>query len=66
MFASLISSAPEEKIVTFEDPDIVDIPLPLPKAPRENGRAKKTAIQALSQVVTWSSLKLPFEPPTFP
>ena len=65
LFASLVSSAPEENIVTFEEPDIVELPPPPPKAPKGKGRAKNTATQASSQVVTRSASKTPVEPPTF-
>ena len=64
-FASLVSSAPEENNVTFEEPDIVELPPPPPKILKGKGRAKKTAIQASSQVVTQSASKIPVEPPTF-
>ena len=66
LFDSLVSSAPEDNIVTFEEPDIVEIPPPPPKVPRGKGRAKKTATQASSQVVTRSGSKPPFEPSTLP
>ena len=66
ILASLVSIAPEENIVTFEEPDIVELHPPPPKASKGKGRAKKTAPQAYSQVVTQSSLKTPVEPPTFP
>ena len=66
LFASLVNSAPEEYIVTFEEPDIVELPPPPPKAPRGKGTAKKTAIPATSQVVTRSASKTPVQPPTFP
>ena len=59
LFASLVSSAPEEYIVPFEEPDIVELPPPPPKAPKGNGRAKNTAIQASSQVVTRSASQTP-------
>ena len=65
LFASLVSSAPEGNIVTFEEPNIVELPIPPPKAPKGKGKAKKTATQASSQVVTWSASKTPIEPPTF-
>ena len=66
LFASLVGSAPDDNIVTFEEPDIVELPPPPPKAPRGKGRAKKTATQASSQVLTRSASKTPVEPPTFP
>ena len=66
LFASLVSSAHEENIVTFEEPNIVELPPPPPKVPRGKGRAKKTATQASFQVVTRSASKSPVEPPTFP
>jgi hypothetical protein len=50
LFASLVSSAPEENIVTFEELDIVELPPSPPKAPRGKGRAKKTATQACKLV----------------
>ena len=68
LFSSLVSSAPEENIVTSEELDIVELPPPPPKAPScaRKGKAKKTVTQASSQVVTWSASKTPVEPPTFP
>jgi hypothetical protein len=66
LFASLVSSTPEENIFTFEEPDIVELPPPPPKAPRKNDRAKKTTTQASSQVITRYASKTPVEPPTFP
>ena len=65
LFASLVSSVPEENIVTFEEPDIFELPRPSPKAPRGKGRAKTTATAASSQVVTRSASKTPTQPPTF-
>ena len=65
LFVSLVSSAPEEFIVPFEEPDIVELPPPPPKAPKGKGRAKNAGIQASSQVVTWSASKTPVQPPTF-
>jgi len=50
LFASLVSSAPEENIVTFEELDIVELPPPLSKAPRGNDRAKKTTTQTCKLV----------------
>ena len=64
LFASLVRSAPEENIVTFEEPDIVELPPP-PKASQEKDRAKKTATQASSQVVIRFASKTPIGPPTF-
>ena len=52
--------------MSFEEPDIVELPPPPPKAPRGKCRAKKTAPQASSQIVTRSASKTPVEPPTFP
>ena len=57
--ASRVSIAPEDNIVTFEEPDIVELPHPPPKAPKGKGRTEKTAPQASSQVVTWSFFKDP-------
>jgi hypothetical protein len=65
-FASLVSISPEENIVTFEEPDIVEFPPPPPKAPKGKGRAKKTAPQAYSQIITRPSLNTLVEPPIFP
>ena len=65
LFPSLVSSGPDENIVTFEEPDIVELLPSPPKAPKRKGRAKKTATQAFSQVVTRSVSKTPVEPPTF-
>ena len=65
LFASLVSSAPDESIVTLEEPDIVVLPPPPPTGPRVKGRAKKTAIQAFSQVVIRSTSKTPVEHPPF-
>jgi hypothetical protein len=50
LFASLVSSTPEENIVTFEELDIVELSPPPSKAPRRNGRAKKTDTQACKLV----------------
>ena len=66
LFDSLVTSAPEDNIVTFEEPDTVEIPPPPPKVPRGKGRAKKSGTQASSQVVTRSGSKPSFEPPTLP
>ena len=60
-----MSSAPKENIVTFEEPDIVELLRPPPKAPKGKNRAKKTATQASSQIVIWSASKIPVKPPTF-
>ena len=65
LIASLVSSAPEEYIVPFEEPDIVEFPLPPPKAAKEKGRANNTTTQVSSQVVTLSASKTPVQPPTF-
>jgi hypothetical protein len=65
LFASLVSSAPKGNIVTFEEPDIIELPNSPPKAPKEKDRAKKTTIHASSRVVTRSASKTPVEPPTF-
>ena len=40
--ASLVSSALEEYIVPFEEPDIVEFPPPPSKAPKRKGKAKNT------------------------
>ena len=53
-FSSLASSAPDEDIVPFEEPDIVELPPPLPKAPKVKGRAKNTATQATSHLPTFT------------
>ena len=61
LFASLVSSAPEENIVPFEEPDIVEFPPPPPKAPKGKGRAKNTAtddVQMMTLFSTWSPLIL--------
>ena len=59
LFASLVSSAPEEFIVPFEEPDIVELPPPPPKAPKGKGRAKNAGIQASLQIVTRYASKAP-------
>jgi hypothetical protein len=66
LFASLVGSALDDNIVTLEEPDIVELPPPPPKAPKEKGKAKKTATQASSQVLTRSASKTLVEPPTLP
>jgi hypothetical protein len=66
LFANLVSSAPGKNNFTFEKPDIVELPISSANVPKEKGRAKKTATQASSQVVTRSSSKSPVKPPTFP
>ena len=66
LFANLMSSALGKNNFTFEKSDIVELPLSPANAPKEKGRAKKTATQASSQVVTRSSSKSPVKPPTFP
>jgi hypothetical protein len=43
LFAGLVSNAPKENIVTFEELDIVELPPPPPKTPKRKARAKKTA-----------------------
>ena len=58
-FYSLLSSAPEENIVPFEEPDIVELPPPPHKAPKKNGRGKITAIQATLHLPTRSAIKTP-------
>ena len=65
LFTSLVNSVPELSIVPFEELDIVELPPPPPKAPKGMGRAKNTATQATSQLVTRSALKTPIQPPTF-
>jgi hypothetical protein len=65
LFASLVSSVPVKNIVTFEVPNIVELPLSPPKTPRRMGRAKKTITQASCLVVTWSASKISVESPTF-
>ena len=64
LFASLVSTAPDENIVPFEEPDIVELPPPPSKAPKGKGRAKNTTTQSSSQVVTRSASKTPVQPPT--
>ena len=66
LLASLMNIAPKEDIVAFEEPDTIELPPPPAKASKGKGRAKKTAPQDSSQIVTWSSLKTPVKPPTFP
>jgi hypothetical protein len=66
LFASLVGSAPDDNIVTLEEPDIIELPPFLPKASREKGKAKKTATQASSQVLTRFASNTPVEPPTLP
>ena len=66
LFASLVGSAPDDNILSLDEPDIVELPPPPPKAPRGKGRAKKSATQASSQVLTRSASKTPVEPPTLP
>ena len=64
-FSSLVSSAPKEYIIPFEEPDIVELPPPPPKAPKGKGRANNTATQASSHIVTLSASKTHVQPPTF-
>ena len=63
LFSSLVSSAPEEIIVPFEVPDLVELPPPPPKAPKGKGRAKNAAIQETSQLPTRSAAKTPLPKP---
>jgi hypothetical protein len=65
LFGSLVSSVPEENIVIFEEPDIVELPPTPPKAPKRKGRAKKTATQASSHFVTRFASKTPLSHPPF-
>jgi hypothetical protein len=66
LFASLVGTAPDDIIVSLDEPDIVELPPPPAKAARGKGRAKKTTNQASSQVLTRSASKTPVEPPTLP
>jgi hypothetical protein len=66
LFASLVGSAPDDHIVSLEEPEIVELRPPPPKVQRGKGRAKKTATQASSQVLTRAASKTPVESPTLP
>ena len=63
LFSSIVSSAPEDINVPFEEPDIVELPPPPPKAPKGKGRAKNAAIQATSHLPTRSNAKTPLHKP---
>ena len=63
-FSSLVSCAPEDSIVPFEKPDIVELPPPPPNTPKGKGRAKNTATQVTSHIPTRSAPKTPIQPPT--
>jgi hypothetical protein len=63
LFSSLVSSAPDEINVPFEEPDLVELPPPPPKAPKGKGRAKNAAIQATSHLPTRSAAKTPLHKP---
>ena len=59
LYSSLVRSAPEVTIVHDEEPDILDLPPPMPKAPKAKGRAKITGTHS-----TRSASKTPVQPPT--
>ena len=59
LYSSLVNSDPEENIVRFEEPDIVNLPPPKPKAPKGKGRVKNTATQATSHLPTRYASKIP-------
>ena len=46
LFSSLVRSDPELSIIPDEEPDIVELPPPPPKAPKTKGRAKNTGTQS--------------------
>ena len=50
LFASLVSSAPDEYIVSFEEPDIVELPLPPPKAQRERREQRIPPLKPLPKL----------------
>jgi hypothetical protein len=64
LFSSIVSSAPEEINVPFEEPDLVEVPPPPPKAPKGKGRAKNAPIQATSNLPTRSAAKTPLPKPS--
>jgi hypothetical protein len=63
LFSSIVSGAPEDIIVPFEEPDVVELAPPPPKAPKGKGRAKNAAIQATSLLPTRSAKKTPLHNP---
>ncbi len=65
LFASLVSSAPDDSIVPFKELDIIELPPPPPKVRKGKNRAKNTAIPASSNLVTRSASKTLVQPPTF-
>ena len=50
LFASLVGSVPEENIVTLEEPDIVELPLLLPRHPSERAEQRRPPLKSLPKL----------------